>query len=86
MKLPRFKPAVKAANFLDSMFPFDVKYFLKGGFWIGSSYAGTAVVRLLFIMIMAYAASKELYGQYQFSVTVFAIWIDHTATHFAGDS
>ena len=44
----------------------DVRYFVNGGFWIGTGYVCIALLRLVQIIVLARLMDQELYGQYQF--------------------
>lgn len=58
---------------LSNYLKIDVPYFVKGGFWLGVGYAGSALLRLLQIVILARVIDRQEYGVYQFVLVSIAV-------------
>jgi O-antigen/teichoic acid export membrane protein len=60
-------------NGLSRVLEIDVHYFMRGGFWIGLSYAFHTLMRLVLVVFLARFFDKQFYGQYQFVMGILAI-------------
>lgn len=64
--------SARIINGLSNSLQIDVSYFARAGFWVVVGYAGSALLRILQIIILARAIDRQLYGEYQFVLVLIA--------------
>jgi len=62
--------AKKVIAYLSRALELDVYYFLTGGFWLILAFAVNSLLALLVIVTFSHFATKEIFGQYKFVITV----------------
>jgi O-antigen/teichoic acid export membrane protein len=73
--LKHFLSKVKNGLFTsDEPFGFDLSYFVKNGFWVLLSQLAEILAGVLLSVVFARFASKEIYGQYNFLFSIFAMF------------
>ncbi len=64
-----------ALDGLSQTLDLDILYFVRNGLWIALGYAGMMLLRLAGTIIFAHLAEQQLYGQYQFIITVVTVLV-----------
>ena len=62
----------RALNYAQRALKLDVRYFMRGGFWLSLMQGITTLTGFLVVVAFTRLATKDFYGQYQFIMAIIA--------------